>query len=72
MFIKAGTAEGDAHHAYVDGKRIVRAIEADTEKGYVIEIDRDKGRFDQKYGTYIRKHTGKVELIHIFTGVVTR
>ena len=70
MYIKAGTAEGDAHHTYCNGTRIATAIEADTEKGYVIAIDRDKGKWNDKYGTYVRRYTGKVELVHIFTGVV--
>jgi len=71
MNIKAGTAEGAAHHTYVDGTRIVRAIEADTDKGYVIEMN-SKGAYDPKYAVHVRKHIGNVELVHIFTGVVTR
>jgi len=72
MKIVAGTVEGDAHHAYCDGVRIVRAIEADTEKGYVVEINHDKGKFDSKYANHVRKLTGKVELVHRFTGAVIR
>jgi len=72
MKIIAGTVEGDAHHAYCDGVRIIKAIEADTEKGYVIEINHDKGAYDPRYANTVRKLTGKVELVHRFTGVVVR
>lgn len=73
MFIKAGTADGDAHRVYCNGAQIPAAIEADTEKGYVIALDHGpKGAFDPKYGNHVRKHKGKVELVHIYTGVVTQ
>ena len=72
MKVTAGTVEGDAHMAYCDGVHIIKAIEADTDKGYVIEINHDKGSYDAKYANHVRKLTGKVELVHRFTGVVVR
>lgn len=72
MRVIAGTIEGDAHYVYCNGARVIKAIEADTQKGYVIEINHDKGAYDAKYANHVRKLTGKVELVHRFTGVVVQ
>lgn len=72
MRIVLGTTDGDAHDVYLNGTRVGLFVEADTEKGYVVVVDRNKGTYDQWYGNYVRKLQGKVELVHKYTGAVVQ
>lgn len=74
MHVLATDPNGSLYHAYLNGERISTAVEADTVKGYVVYFVPDPDRpghcrMDANGMVKARK-TGKVELVHVETGVV--